>query len=330
MTKSEKFALIHELRQRSDSLLTVENLCRTAGVSVSGYYNWIGSAGTRESREAQDQQDFDLILRAYNHRGYNKGARGIYMTMVHWDPPVIMNLKKIRRLMKKYGLVCPIRQANPYRRIARAMKTDAVVGNLVERHFTERGPRKVLLTDITYMPWHDGFLYLCTNLDACTREVPGWSLSDSLEVDFVLEAVEMAMKAHGNELSGADVLIHSDQGCHYTSRAFRQLVKDKGLTQSMSRRGNCWDNSPQESFFGHMKDEYDLSGCATFGEAKRKAADWISYYNTERYQWTLAKLSPREFYEYKITGVYPLKGVPEPKAGTEEITNAEQQAAQTG
>lgn len=77
----------------------------------------------------------------------------------------------------------------------------------------------------------------------------------------------------------------------------------------MSRRGNCWDNAPQESFFGHMKDEIDLRGCTTFMQVKSIIDDWMDYYNNERYQWQLAKLSPNEYYQYITTGIYPLKGI---------------------
>ena len=102
-------------------------------------------------------------------------------------------------------------------------------------------------------------------------------------------------------------LVHSDQGCHYTSYSFIQILKDKNLRQSMSRKGNCWDNAPQESFFGHMKDEIDLSDCKTFEEVKNIIDDWMDYYNNDRYQWDLAKLSPSEYYKYVTTGEYPIK-----------------------
>ena len=143
----------------------------------------------QESGEKGDREDFEQVLKAYSQRGYSKGARGIYMCMAHWNPPVIMNLKKIRRLMDKYGLMCPVRKANPYRRMAKAMKTSRIADNLLERKFTEYGPRKVLLTDITYIPYNGTFAYLSTILDAYTRQVLSYVLSDSLEVDFVLETV---------------------------------------------------------------------------------------------------------------------------------------------
>ena len=230
------------------------------------------------------------------------------MCMIHWETPVVMNIKKIRRLMDKYGLECPIRKANPYRRMAKALKTNHVADNLLNRKFTEYGPRMVLLTDITYIPYNGVFAYLSTILDAYTRQVLSYVLSDSLEVDFVLETVNKLVKDHGIELT-KETLIHSDQGCHYTSTSFIRLVNDKELRQSMSRKGNCWDNAPQESFFGHMKDEIDVSGCTKYREVKTIIEDWIDYYNNERYQWQLAKLSPNEYYRYITTGIYPLKGI---------------------
>ena len=122
------------------------------------------------------------------------------------NPPVLMNVKKIQRLMRKYGLHCPIRKANPYRRMAKALKTDTIADNLLNRQFKEHGLRKVLLTDITYIP-------LSVILDAFTKQVLAYVLSESLELDFVLETVNSLIETHGISLD-AETLIHSDQGCH--------------------------------------------------------------------------------------------------------------------
>ena len=292
--------------QKEENRLTVSMLCEIANVSRSGYYNWVASEKNRTLKEEQDRKDFEIILIAYNYKGYNKGARGIYMRLLHMDPPIIMNVKKIRRLMKKYNLFCPIRKANPYRRMAKALKTNNVADNLLNREFKLHGPRAILLTDITYLPYNGTKCYLSTILDAYTKEILSYVLSESLEVDFVLETVNQLIDNHGVSLTD-ETLVHSDQGCHYTSYSFIQILKDKELRQSMSRKGNCWDNAPQESFFGHMKDEIDISKCKTFNEVKAIIDDWIYYYNHERYQWDLAKLSPCEYYEYIITGIYPLK-----------------------
>lgn len=300
-----KFAIIHAALQADDNQLDIQTLCRLAGVSRSGYYRWLNASEYREEQEEQDKKDFELILQAYNHRGYKKGARSIYMTMLHQTPPVVMNVKKIRRIMEKYSLQCPIRKANPYRRMAKAIRTNNIAPNLIDREFTAKGPRMVLLTDITYIPYNGIFCYLSTILDAYTRQILAYELSESLAVDFVLQTVVQLVEKHGISLQ-SDTIVHSDQGVHYTSLKFIQILKDSDLRQSMSRRGNCWDNAPQESFFGHMKDEIDLYGCVHFAQVKAVIDDWMDYYNKERYQWQLAKLAPDEYYRYITTGVYPL------------------------
>ncbi len=305
-TSSSKFQLIHELVSREDNVLTITELCSIARVSRSGYYNWVNSKDKRDEQERKDRHDFELILEAFSHRGYDKGVRGIHMRLLHMDPPILMNVKKISRLMHKYNLICPIRQANPYRRMAAALKTNNVADNLVNREFEEHGPRSILLTDITYIPYNCTFAYLSTIIDAFTKQVLSYAISDNLKLDFVLLTVEQLIRNHRISLD-EETIIHSDQGVHYTSYKFIEIVKDSNLRQSMSRRANCWDNAPQESFFGHMKDEIDVSNCTDFCEVKDIIDDWIDYYNNERYQWDLAKLSPNEYYSYITTGIYPLK-----------------------
>ena len=170
------------------NILTVKELCELAGVSRSGYYNWVRSERARETREQRDRADFEWILEAYRFRSYAKSARGIHMRLLHMG--VRMNVKKIRRLMRKYRLTCPIRKPNPYRRLQRSIRMGSTAENLVNREFESRGPRAILLTDITYIPLNGKFCYLSTILDACTKQVLSYAMSKSLEVDFVLEMVE--------------------------------------------------------------------------------------------------------------------------------------------
>ena len=120
--------------------------------------------------------------------------------------------------MKKYRLFCPIRKANPYRKMAKALATNHVAPNLVNREFKWE-PRKILLTDITYLFFMNGKCYLSTILDAFTHEVLAYRVSLSLKVDFVLETVERLIAEHGSTLD-SETIVHSDQGCHYTSCAF--------------------------------------------------------------------------------------------------------------
>ena len=306
MITAGKYEIIHNAVSQDNNLLSISRMCEIAGVSRSGYYSWINAKPYREQCEANDRTDFEKILEAYKYRGYAKGARSIYMRLLHIG--TVMNIKKIRRLMRKYGLKCPYRGLNPYRQMAKAIRTNAVFPNRVNREFLAGGVRKVLLTDITYIFYNDGVCYLSTVLDAFTREVLAYELSQSLDVSFVLRTIKDLSEQHGSTLDDTTI-VHSDQGCHYTSKAFIKALKSSNLVQSMSRKGNCWDNAPQESFFGHMKDEikYEIAMMKKFDEVKAKIDDWIDYYNNDRYQWDLVKLSPNEYYQYVTTGIYPIK-----------------------
>ena len=305
----ERFEAIRAALADRNNILTVKDLCELAGVSRSGYYNWVRSEKNRELREAKDRAAFEQILEAYRFRGYAKGVRGIHMRLLHMG--IRMNVKKIRRLMRKYKLTCPIRKPNPYRRLQRSIRMGSAAENLVNREFESHGPRAILLTDITYIPLCGRFCYLSTILDACTKQVLAYAMSESLEVDFVLETVQLLVKHHGISLS-KETVIHSDQGTHYTSLKFIQLVENSALRRSMSRRGNCWDNAPQESFFGHMKDELasEIPGWTSFEAAKASIDRWMDYYNNDRCQWDLAKLSPNEYYHYITTGESPAGMLP--------------------
>lgn len=305
-----RFKIIFDVLHQPGNIQTVKELCILAGVSRSGYYRWIHAKDARIAKEKQDQNDFTKIVEAYKFRGYDKGIRGIQMRLLHIKEPVIMNHKKIARLMKKYGLKCPIRRENPYRKMMRSIKTNTIADNLLQRGFTKFGPRMALLTDITYIPCLGGFVYLSVIKDAYTREVLAYVLNESLKIDFVIDTINQLMQMHGDTIR-PNALIHSDQGSHYTSYAFIEATKNANLRRSMSRRGNCWDNAPQESFFGHMKDHIAerVKKATTFQEVQAIIDDWMDYYNNDRYQWDLAKLSPRQYYEYVTTGKYPLLSI---------------------
>ena len=231
---SAKYAIIQEMTRRDNNMLNISWLCEAACVSRSGYYRYLETENLRQQREEEDRKDFLVILEAYRFRGYKKGARSIYMRLLHLKPPVHMNIKKIRRLMKKYGLFCPIRKANPYLRMAKALRTSNVAPNLLNRKFEMHGPRTVLLTDITYIiNGKAPRCYMSTIIDACTKELLAWELSASLEIDFVLETVNQLVENHRISLT-SETLINSDQGSHYTSIKFIQLVRDSELRQSIS------------------------------------------------------------------------------------------------
>lgn len=288
--------------------MNISWVCEIAQVSRSGYYAWLSRHDKREERELKDRAEFEWILKAYNKRGYKKGSRGIHMTLLQMG--ILMNRKKVQRLMRKFNLVCPIRKANPYLRMTQAKKESVTKPNIVDRKFKELGPQRILLTDITYLFYGRGKkAYLSTIKDAYTNQILSYVLSDSLEVDFVLETIQQLFEKHSIP-KNKNTLIHSDQGTHYTSIKFQTLIENHQLRQSMSRRGNCWDNAPQESFFGHMKDELPILGAInSFSELSLVIDDYMDYYNNERYQWGLVKLSPNQYADFIKTGEYPLKNL---------------------
>ena len=293
---SQVYEIIKELVQKYDEKAQIKYLCEIAKVSRSGYYNYFSknSIENRNKREVHDEKDKDIILDAFNRHGYKKGAKGIKMTLENEDK-IIFNLKHIRRIMKKYNIICPIRKAEPYKQMLKKDLEHRTVENKLKRDFKQEKPGKVLLTDITYLSY--GYYkraYLSTIKDASTNEIMAYRLSTNLYLDFVLNTMWDLVKQKEVPIP-EDAFVHSDQGSHYTSPSFQSLLKELKLDQSMSRKGNCWDNAPQESFFGHMKDEVDFKACSTFEELQVEIDKYIEYYNNYRYQWNLKKMSPVQY-----------------------------------
>ncbi|WP_342573955.1 IS3 family transposase [Solibacillus sp. FSL K6-1781] len=289
-----KFELIQGAIEKYKLKRMVSYLCELMGVSRSGYYNYFDeqSARNRATQDAADQVVKEIILKAYHFRGRKKGARQIKMTLQN-QYSIIYNLKRIRRIMKKHDIVCPIRKANPYRRMVKATKEHRTCPNDLKRNFKQGVAGKVLLTDITYLTYRNGKrAYLSTIKDAETNEILAYEVSNSLSLDIALDTLKK-LKKHKHLVK--DAFIHSDQGFHYTSPIYQALVKRLGLGQSMSRRGNCWDNAPQESFFGHFKDEAKIKECETLEEVKREIKSYMTYYNYYRGQWNLKKLPPAKY-----------------------------------
>ncbi len=275
-------------------------LCKLLAVSSSGYYRWLSAEETRQKREYSDEQDANLIKEHFVALHGKAGALVIKMRMEQRSN-VTMNHKKIRRLMKKYNLVVTIRRANPYRKIAKATQEHATCPNLLERQFDQGEPDKVFLTDITYLNYGNGqTAYLSVIKDGSTRQVPAHYLSTSLDVSLSIQTFDRLLE-HLDGNIHPEAMIHSDQGIHYTHPTFRVKVSEAGFRQSMSRKGNCWDNASMESFFGHMKDELDLAECNTLEELRNRVQEYIDFYNSERYQWTLKKMTPDQFRSHLLT-----------------------------
>ena len=272
-------------------------MCKIAGVSRSGYYSYLKRLQNPNDKEYRDQQDFAFIKQAYNYKSWKKGAIQIKMRLKR-DYGLIMNLKKIRRLMNKYGLICPIRKINPVKAMIRAQHSNKTYDNVLDRNFKQGIAKKTLLTDITYITYGKyRRAYLSVIKDSSTNMILAWKLSNTLELSFVIETVNQLIDFYENELNN-NVMIHSDQGSHYTSLAYQKLLKKNGIKQSMSRRGNCWDNAPQESFFAILKTEMDLSFYRNYFDLELEITNYINYYNYDRPQTNLNKLTPYEYDQY--------------------------------
>lgn len=279
----------------------ITHLCKIAEVSRSGYYAYfsIESKDRREKNNIMDMVFRDNVLKAFNFKNKKKGARQIKMVLQN-EFGINYNLKRIRRIMKKFDISCPIRKANAYRRMMKATKEHTVMPNLLNREFKQGIPGKVLLTDITYLTYSGNNRgYLSTIKDASTNEILAYNVSTSLKLDIVLDTLNI-LKSNSDFKQHSEAFIHSDQGVHYTSPRFQKEVKKLGLGQSMSRRGNCWDNAPQESFFGHFKDEVNFKSCNTIDDVKFEIDNYMDYYNNYRYQWNLNKMTPVKYRNHLI------------------------------
>jgi transposase InsO family protein len=162
--------------------------------------------------------------------------------------------------------------------------------NKLEREFHQIVPFKVFCTDITYIPFQKGFVYLSVIKDIASGEVVAWNLSLYLEMTLVIDTIKN-LRLDSYE----DIMIHSDQGSHYTNPTYIEIVKDLKMIQSMSGKGKCIDNAPIESFFGHMKDELDYKACRSFEELHLAIEEYMRYYNYERKQWTRKRMTPVEY-----------------------------------
>ena len=288
------YKTIQIITKKYDIKRMIKYLCKVAGVSRSGYYSYVKNESKRTERELRDKELLEMILKAFNHRGYKKGSRSIKMVLEQ-EFNLIYSRKRIQRIMRKYGIKCPIRKANPYRRMMKATREHSVVPNLLNREFKQNIAGKVLLTDITYLSYGVGQrAYLSTIKDSSSNEILSYHVSERTTLDIATETIEKLIKQNGNLLH-EDTFIHSDQSGHYTSPKFQKLLKKYKLGQSMSRRGNCWDNASQESFFGHMKDEVNYKSATTFEQLQSMIDSYMDYYNNFRYQWGLKKLTPIQF-----------------------------------
>jgi putative transposase len=262
-------------------------MCGALGVSRSGFHAWL----TRSpSQRARDDEVIGARVRASHVGSYRTyGARRVWHDLL--AEGIYCGLHRVERLMQAQGLRArPRRRGLPKDQGERSV----IAGNVLNRQFTADRPNQKWVADFTYIWTAEGWLYVAAVIDLFSRRVVGWSMSDTMTAQLVTDALIMAIWRRGKP----DALLHhSDQGSQYTSEQFQRLMADNGVTCSMSRSGNVWDNAAMESFFSSLKTErIGKKVYRTRAQAKADVFDYIEcFYNPTRRHSTLGYLSPIDF-----------------------------------
>ena len=266
-------------------------MCEVLGVSRSGYYRWNSRAPSRRSecRRALIREIREIHCDR-NMKSY--GSPRIHQELVARGHAISENT--VAKLMRLDGIRAS--SARKYRATTDSKHSNPVAENILDREFHQQCPDRVWLADITYLWTAEGWLYLACVLDACSRRIVGWSMSDRMKQTLVQDALRMALGRRCRE-DDTDLLHHSDRGSQYASTAYRQLLHENNITCSMSRRGNCWDNAMMESFFATLKKErIHQENYVTRTEARASVFDYIErFYNRVRRHSALGYLSPDQF-----------------------------------
>jgi putative transposase len=260
-------------------------MCRVLDVSESGFYAWRKRPACQRKRE--DAQLTEELRQEFSAHQGRYGSPRLHAELR--DRGRSIARKRVARLMRKAGL-CAKRK---HRRVltTRRDPSHPVAPNLLNREFTAKEPNRKWVTDITYIPSRQGWLYLAVILDLYSRMVVGWSMSSNCDENLVERALDQAIARRHPK---AGLLHHSDRGSQYTSQAYQLHLEESGTHVSMSRKGNCWDNAAMESFFGTLKDECVGSMLySSHDEARLALFTYMEvYYNRVRRHSTLGYVSP--------------------------------------
>ena len=263
-------------------------MCRVLGVSRTGYLQWRVRAPSARQR-SNDKLGAQLrVIHAENNRSY--GRIRLWKTLT--DQGQRVGQERVRRLMKLNGLKSVYRR--PYRVTTRSDHARPVAGNLLDRRFHQSEVDRAWVADITYVQTGEGWLYLAAVLDLASRRIVGWSMSERMPAKLVCDALAMA---YFRRKPAAGLIAHSDRGVQYASHAYRSQLAQYQMVQSMSRRANCWDNAPMESFFKTLKVErVHRQRYQTRDEARADIVNWIEgFYNARRLHSALRYQSPVQF-----------------------------------
>ena len=276
----------------------MNELCRLAKVSRSSYYSWRKG----DLQGEPDEFMVELISEIHEYKHKKAGIRTIRMELDR-QFNLIVNLKKIARIKRQYGLATVIRRKNKYKSVSKLAGEHAFAPNILNRNFSPSLPDQVYVTDITYLNFGPGKkAYLSVVKDLGSSEIVHHHVSSTLGLELPLKGLENLLKKLPLERR-LGLIFHSDQGFHFTHSNFRETLAKLSITQSMSRKGNCLDNASVESFFGHFKDEIELGSCNTLEDLAIRVSKYLEYYNNDRPQWGLNQKTPAESRSLKLGGI---------------------------
>ena len=274
----------------------VDLMCRLLGVTRSGYYGYQQRHGDRED-DLYHQELLEAVRDLAKASDYSYGSRRMKKALNLLSYPASRN--KARKLMKEAGV--QVKHRKKYKVTTNSNHKQPVFDNVLNRQFNVAQPDQVYVGDITYLWTQEGWLYLAVVIDLYSRKIVGWSMGSRMKAQLVCDALMMAIWLRRPK---AGLVVHSDRGTQYASKAYRRLLKDHRFIGSMSRKGDCWDNAVAESFFGSLKQErIQWRNYQTRLEAQQDVLQYISmFYNSYRLHSYLGYVSPNQ-YESEMTGL---------------------------
>lgn len=280
----------YQFIQNNRDYFDISRMCLILRVKRSGYYAWIKRPKSNRKKENMNLIKSIKIIHKQSQETY--GSPRIHSVLK--DMGMQCGKNRIAKLMKENGIFSKIKKKFRYK--SKQLNDLNTCDNIVNRVFNIKEPNKVWVSDITYIPTKEGWLYLCIILDLYSRKIIGWSMNKNMKTDLVLRSLQMALI---NRNPSEGLIFHSDRGVQYTSGMFKEVLKQHRIIQSMSRKGNCWDNACAETFFHTLKTElikhenYDSRK-----EAELSIFEYIEiFYNRNRKHSYLGYESPVKFEE---------------------------------
>lgn len=286
-----KYAFMHTHQQE----FRLARMCRVLGVSRSGFYAWRGRKPSARTQENQQLTERLRVLHQQTREAY--GARKMWQLLKREG--MRCGRHRIARLRREAGIVA-LRRRRYVRTVQARQQTGAVIPNRLNQQFAVSAKNRVWAADYTFVPTRTGWLYVAVILDLYSRRIVGWAMSPRQTLTVVAEAWGMAWQ---RRRPAPGLIHHSDQGNQYRAGLYQQLLAHRGVVASMSRKGNCYDNAPVESFFSSLKNELTRHRCFQHHvEARYAIAEYIEgFYNCQRLHQALGYRSPEEF-ERQETG----------------------------